>query len=225
MKPIFRKSGRSSPKAGTSSTSADGRRRRLRQRQPVLFAPHRPAPAVRPADDGYPRHADATAILGAFKVTGKTRHGLSLGRAGQPDRPRPTPPSAWTANRAETVEPLTNYFMLRAQQDFNEGKTIFGAMVTAVNRDINDPALDFLHSRLHRGLDFYHSWKNRSYFVSPNSVFSLVNGSQEAILETQNSPCTISSARALDYLDLDPAAPRSAATGGNFEIGKSGNSN
>ena len=56
--------------------------------------------------------------------------------------------------------------MLRAQQDLNQGKTTIGAMVTAVNRDINDEALDFLHRQAYSGgIDFFHSWKNRNYYV------------------------------------------------------------
>ncbi len=165
----------------------------------------------------------STAILGAFKVTGKTRHGLSLGVLDSLTARTRAAVSFDGRGRDETVEPLTNYFMLRAQQDFNEGKTIIGAMVTAVNRDINDEALDFLHRSAYTGgIDFFHTWKNSSYYVSANSVFSLVQGSREAILRTQESSVHYFQRPDADYLDLDPGRTSLGGYGGNVEIGKRG---
>ncbi len=166
-----------------------------------------------------------TAILGAFKITGKTTHGLSLGVLESLTARSRAALSFNGQSRKETVEPLTNYFMLRAQQDLNEGKTFIGAMMTAVNRDIQDPALDFLHTSAYTaGVDFHHSWKNRSYFVSANTVFSLVNGSKEAILETQKSAVHYYQRPDSDYFHLDPNRTSLDGYGGNFEIGKSGDS-
>jgi hypothetical protein len=167
----------------------------------------------------------AAAILGAFKITGKTTHGLSLGvLESLTSRGRATL-NFNGQNRSETVEPLTNYFLLRAQQDLNEGQSFIGAMVTAVNRDIQDPALDFLHDSAYTaGIDFYHSWKNRSYFISAKSIFSLVQGSKQAILRTQESPVHYFQRPDRETLHLDPNRTSLGGYGGNFEIGKSGDS-
>jgi hypothetical protein len=167
----------------------------------------------------------ATPILGAFKITGKTRRGLSLGVLESLTGRTQATLNFNGQNRDETVEPLTNYFMLRAQQDLNEGQSFIGAMVTAVNRDIQDPVLDFLHKSAYTaGIDFYHSWKNRSYFISANSVFSLVNGSRDAILQTQESPVHYFQRPDGDYLRLDPNRTSLGGYGGNFEVGKRGDS-
>jgi hypothetical protein len=166
-----------------------------------------------------------TAILGAFKITGKTTHGLSLGVLESLTARARAAFSLNGLDRSETVEPLTNYFMLRGQQDFNEGKSFIGAMMTAVNRDIQEQTLDFLHTSAYTaGIDFYHSWKNRSYYVSANTVFSLVKGSKEAILETQESAVHYFQRPGLDYLHLDQNRTSLGGYGGNFEIGKRGNS-
>jgi hypothetical protein len=167
----------------------------------------------------------ATPILGAFKVTGKTSRGLSLGFMDSVTTRERAAISLGGQERRETVEPLTNYFLLRAQQDLNEGKTTIGAMVTAVNRDIRDPELDFLHRSAYvGGIDFFHSWKDRRYYVSANAAFSLVRGSQEAILRTQESPVHYFQRPDAGYLDFDPSRTSLGGYGGNIEIGRSGDS-
>jgi hypothetical protein len=86
--------------------------------------------------------------------------------------------------REENVEPLTNYFVGRVQKDFNKGKTILGGMITAVNRDITNPDMNYLHTEAYTGgIDFEHNWKERTWYVASNSTFSNVLGSKEAILE------------------------------------------
>ncbi|MCX6557001.1 MAG: DUF5916 domain-containing protein [Candidatus Aminicenantes bacterium] len=166
-----------------------------------------------------------TTILGAFKITGKTTHGFSLGILESLTARAQAAISFNGQNRNETVEPLTNYFMLRAQQDFNEGKSFLGAMMTAVNRDIQDPALDFLHGSAYTaGIDFFHSWKNRNYYISANTVFSTVHGSKEVIQQTQESAVHYFQRPDASYLTLDPTRTSLGGYGGNFEAGKSGGS-
>jgi len=167
----------------------------------------------------------ATSILGAFKVTGKTRRGFSLGILDGLTARESAVVSSGGRLRDETVEPLTNYFMLRAQQDLREGRTVVGAMVTAVNRDINDQPLDFLHRQAYAGgIDLFHSWRDRRYYVSAKAVFSLVRGSAEAIDRTQRSSVHYYQRPDADHLDYDPARTSLGGWGGNFEIGRSGGS-
>jgi hypothetical protein len=97
--------------------------------------------------------------------------------------------------------------------------------VTAVNRDLGDPALDFLHKSAYTGgIDFYHSWKNHSYYVSANAVFSQLNGSRESLLRTQESSTHYFQRTDVGYLHLDPNRTSLGGYGGNFEIGRSGGS-
>ncbi|MBN2345663.1 MAG: carbohydrate binding family 9 domain-containing protein [Candidatus Aminicenantes bacterium] len=176
-------------------------------------------------DDEFLAMPTATSILGAFKVTGKTRRGLSLGVMDNlTARERATIGFAG-GSRLETVEPLANYFMLSAKQDLRQGQTTVGAMVTAVNRDIRDGALDFLHrSAYSGGLDLYHSWKSRRYYLWANAVFSLVQGSQEALQNTQTSAVHYFQRPDADYLNYDPGRTSMFGHGGTVTVGRSGGS-
>src|SRR5205823_12165362 len=69
--------------------------------------------------------ADATTILGAGKITGRTKSGFTVGlldavtnKADARFRIDPTAP-----DQTEEVEPLANYFIGRARKDFNGGAT------------------------------------------------------------------------------------------------------
>ena len=90
--------------------------------------------------------------------------------------------------RKQITEPLTNYFVARAQQDINKGNTVVGGMFTATNRKIEDPRLYQLRSEAYSGgIDFLHHWSSRKYYVSGKGMISHVKGSEEAIAETQLS--------------------------------------
>jgi hypothetical protein len=129
-----------------------------------------------------------TSILGAAKLTGKTKNGLSLGFV-----------EAMTANEKaeidtvggttrQTVEPLTNYFIGRVQKDFNEGKTILGGIVTSTNRDLDARLGSFMHKSAYSGgIDFTQYFKDKNWMFNINTAFSQVNGSKEALQITQRS--------------------------------------
>jgi hypothetical protein len=90
-----------------------------------------------------------------------------------------------------TVEPLTNYFVGRMQKDYRKGDTRIGGMVTAVNRIIEDPEVDFLHESAYgAGMDFFHYLGDRDYYVALNVLGSRVGGSETAMLRTQTSSAT-----------------------------------
>ncbi len=92
-----------------------------------------------------------TTILGAAKLTGRLPGGLTLGVHGRRDAARPG------RARDTTIEPATNFTVLRLQQDLRGGEQHRRAMLTGVNRN-NDAftspylsrsayvgAVDFLH--------------------------------------------------------------------------------
>ncbi|HEY3429146.1 MAG TPA: DUF5916 domain-containing protein, partial [Cyclobacteriaceae bacterium] len=123
--------------------------------------------------------------------------------------------------RMETIEPRTNYFVARAQQDINKGNTIFGAMFTATNRDIEDTHLEFLHKSAYTGgVDFVHNWKNRTYYVKFNTVFSNVNGTTEAITRTQTANEHLYQRPKTDYVAVDSSRTSLNGNGGTLSFGK-----
>jgi hypothetical protein len=170
---------------------------------------------------------EATSILGAFKLTGKTKSGLSIGvmeTVTARERARLFSDGMYAD---QTVEPLTSYFAARLQQDFNRGGTTLGAMLTATLRDPRREAtLDFLHDAAYTGgLDFSHSWRNKTYYFSLKTVFSSVMGTPEAILRTQESPLRYFQRPDAHHLRLDPGRTSLTGHGGTLSFGKGGGGN
>ncbi len=164
-----------------------------------------------------------TSILGAFKLTGKTKKGLSIGLVETVTARERATLSFQEKFWHEVVEPLTNYFGFRLQKDYNEGNTVIGAMVTATNRNIQNEELDFLHeAAFSGGLDLYHTWKNKTYFFQANAVFSHVRGSTETILRTQMSPLRYFQRPDASHVSLDPDRTSLFGHGGSVIFGKLG---
>ncbi|MCP4214686.1 MAG: carbohydrate binding family 9 domain-containing protein [bacterium] len=174
-------------------------------------------------DDQYIDSPSNTSIIGAFKLTGKMRNGLSFAIL-ESLTAKENAVIDFLGDRSRvTVEPLTNYFSLRIRKDYNYGKTIIGGMITAVNRSLKEEHLRNLHSAAYTGgFDVYHSWKKKTWYVSLNTVFSHVRGADEAILETQESSLRYFQRPDADYVTLDPERTSLSGYGGTFFFGKSG---
>lgn len=166
-----------------------------------------------------------TTILGAVKLTGKTQNGLNIGVM-----------ESLTANEyadvyrdgdssSEIVEPMTNYFLMSAQQEANDGNTIIGGMATATNRFIDDTSLNELVDNAYTGgLNFEQYWQDRTYYLRANVVFSQINGSQKAIQTQQESSRRFYQRPDNNYTTYDPTRTSLSGHGGHLQVGKSGNS-
>jgi hypothetical protein len=180
-------------------------------------------PHYSPSIDGYVDMPSTTSILGAFKLSGKTKSGFSLGILETVTSKESASIYSSGIYGDVPVEPLTNYFALRAQQDWNGGQTILGGMFTAVNRRLDGTDLAFLHSAAYAGgIDFLHTWDHKNYYLSLKAVASRVQGTPEAILQTQMSPTHYFQRPDADYLGVDPARTSLLGNGGNVEFGKQG---
>ena len=177
-------------------------------------------------EDEYADIPQNSSILGALKITGKTKTGWSIGIFDSVTAEEKARVSYLGQLRHETVEPLTNYFGFRLQKDYNEGSTVIGTMLTATNRNIKNQELSFLHSAAYTGgVDLYHSWKDRTYFIQANAVFSHVRGSTDAILNTQESPLRYFQRPDVDHVSLDPNRTSLSGHGGTIVFGKLGSGN
>jgi len=136
----------------------------------------------------YAKVPEASRILGAFKLSGKTRNGWSIGiLESLTNNTKATIDSAGVRSK-QTIEPLTNYFNTRIQKDINKGKTIIGGMVTTTNRFIKDSTLMYLPTAAYTGgIDFQNFWKDKAYRLSAKVVGSSISGSTEAITREQKS--------------------------------------
>ena len=170
-------------------------------------------------------HADVpvnTTILGAAKFSGKTKKGLGIGILESITARETAVIDFHGERREEVVEPLTNYFVGRFTQDFNEGQTVIGGILTNVYRDLEDPNLvNGLHeSAFSGGIDITHWWKDRTYFLTFNSVFSNVNGSTEAILNTQTAFEHYFQRPDASHLKIDSTATSLTGQGGTLKVGR-----
>ena len=126
-----------------------------------------------------------TPIAGATKLTGRTAGGLSIGvldaltervtsQAG-PDR--------------VTLEPPTNYAVVRSRQEWREGESNVGFIGTAVNRSLDSWSDTYLRREAYvGGVDFYHRFPGKRYQLSGQVNFSDVVGTPAAIAATQTDP-------------------------------------
>lgn len=162
-----------------------------------------------------------TQILGAAKLTGKNKNGFSWGIMESVTAPEKAQIDSLGFTRYQTIEPMTNYFVGRAQQDINKGNTIVGGMFTAVNRKIDDQQLDWLRSEAYTGgLDLVHNWDNRKFYVSAKTFMSYVKGSTNAMIYIQRSSERYFQRPDNNHAHLDSARRSLTGTGGTFVFGK-----
>ena len=123
-----------------------------------------------------------------------------------------------------TVEPMANYFTGRARREFRGGQSLFGGIVTAVNRDLDSPALDAsLHNAAYAGgVDFRHEFRNRSWAVFGDAELSHVRGSAAAITATQRRSNHYFQRPDADHLEVDPDASSLSGYSVNMQLAKQG---
>ena len=164
-----------------------------------------------------------TSILGAAKFSGKNKQGLTIGILESVTAKEVAAIDLSGERREEIVEPLTNYFIGRVQQDLNKGNTVFGGMFTAVNRKLTDTPLDYLHENAYTGgIDFLQYWNNQDWSVSGKLLFSRVEGSTEAINNTQTGFEHYFQRPDADHLEVDESATSLTGTGGTLKVSKFG---
>ena len=175
------------------------------------------------ASTEYVKMPEASTILTALKLSGKTKRGLSIGILESTTANEKAEIDNNGIRRKESVEPLTNYFVARLQKDFNKGETTLGGMFTAVNRDITNPAMSELHKAAYSaGFDFKHSWKDRTYYFIASGVFSNVQGKASAIESTQTSSARYYQRPDAKHLSLDTTLTSLSGYGGSLRFGKQG---
>ena len=166
-----------------------------------------------------------TTILGAAKFSGKTKKGLSIGFMQSITAKEYAIIDNQGDRRQELVEPLTNYSVLRLQQDFNDRNSYIGGIFTSTNRKIEE-GLDYLRQNAFTGgLDFKTQWKARTYYAEGNMVMSHVTGSEEAITRTQTELTHLFQRIDASHVSVDSTRTSLTGTGGKAEFGKAGSGN
>ena len=123
----------------------------------------------------------ATPIAAATKLTGRSARGLSFGVLDAVTE-------RVTGVNSATVEPLTNYGVLRAQQDLRGGEAGISVIATAVNRSLDDLTAPVLHRGAYTtGATFRNRFAGGKYELAGQFAGSYVTGTPAALLLTQTS--------------------------------------
>jgi len=169
---------------------------------------------------------DFTSIIGAAKVSGKTKKGLSIGLLESITAREYANIDLNGTRSTQLVEPLTNYLVASIKQDFKQGETTVGASLTAVNRSLDDTNLeDQYHSSANSGgLDILHTWKDREWRLRGNFIFSSVKGSASKITDTQQSFEHYYQRPDASHLSVDNTKTSLGGHGGTVSLGNYGGS-
>lgn len=174
----------------------------------------------------YSKVPTATRILGAFKLTGKTKDGLSLGVVESVTNQEFAQISDNGDISKVKVEPYTNFLVGRIRKEYNKGGSYIGAMATAVNRSLDEPQLLYLNKSAYTGgVDFSHSWKDRKYYFNARLMTSYVGGDTLAMQRMQNSPARYYQRSDAKYVKYDPKRTSLTGYDGMVQFGKQGNGN
>ena len=182
-----------------------------------------PQREIETEEDEYLRAPANTSILGAFKLSGKTRSGLSVGVLDAMTQPEEAEISSGEASQHEAVEPLSNYFVSRLQKDYGAGATSVGLMMTGTHRRIQDDKLNFLNRAAYTGgIDLRHAWNKQNWLVDFRTAFSHIRGHKEALLEAQTSSARYFQRPDADHIEVDSSRTTLSGTGGSTSFGKVG---
>ena len=178
------------------------------------------APRGGASGDFVDRPSNAT-ILGAGKVTGRMRSGLSVGAlaavTGSEDA-RTFDIASGDFGRTE-IEPLTGYGIGRVQQEFGANSSVAGLSITGVRRDLAPgSALASLLTRsaITGGGDFLLRTRNAAYQITGSFGFSHLSGDASAIDRLQRSSAHFMQRPDATEFTLDPT--RTSLTGWSASV-------
>ncbi|MDP4190769.1 MAG: DUF5916 domain-containing protein [Bacteroidota bacterium] len=185
---------------------------------------HKPAYTPEVNSGEFVRIPESTSILSALKLTGKTSNGISLGFISSLTAKENAEISSGNSQLKKTAEPLTHYFVGRFQKEYNEGNTIWGGMLTAVNRFFSEEYLKFINNAAYSaGVDLRHQWDNKTYYFNLKATLSNIKGDQQSIRNLQISPVHNFQRPDAEHLKYDSLRTSISGYGGMFSFGKEGN--
>jgi hypothetical protein len=166
---------------------------------------------------------EATRILGAAKLSGRTAGGWSVGVMDAVTRREIARYHDETGAIGETVaEPLTNYFVSRARREMRTGQTAVGGFFGAVNRvlDTDRLAAALRSDAYSGGIDLFHQWDNRTWTLEGFLAGSHIRGTEGVIAAAQRAPYVYMQRPDADHLDYDPTRTDLSGFSGEAALGK-----
>ena len=132
---------------------------------------------------------DATTILGAAKLTGRTAGGLTLGvLEAVTGQETARVESASGQRTTQEVEPRANYYVGRVKRDFLHGDLVVGGIVSGVARNLDTTFAPRLarHAEMY-GEDLLYQWADKAYSFMTSAAITNVSGNRREILLRQRS--------------------------------------
>lgn len=142
-----------------------------------------------PSGTDYAQVPDASTILGAAKVSGRTGGGWTIGLLDAVTSREHARTQVGGLPGNHEVEPLTNYFVGRVRKDLARGNLTVGAIATSVYRDTDEPTLATRlpgHAEAF-GVDWNARLRNRTYSFMGNFAVTNVSGDASAIDRIQRA--------------------------------------
>jgi hypothetical protein len=167
---------------------------------------------------------DATTILGAAKLTGRTSDGWTIGvldAVTAEEKSRFVRLGADGVQEAVT-EPMANYAVGRVRRDFRGGQSSIGAIATSVHRRIRDgDGLDWLPTSAYAGgLDWRHRFLDGGWQFNGFFLQSSVNGDTLAIQRLQRSSARLFHRPDAEHVEFDPLRTTLSGSGGLVALNK-----
>ncbi len=177
-----------------------------------------------PSDARFVDRPDASSILVASKLTGKTSGGLSIGVMNaitQRESARYLGDGGVISS--VPVEPSASFTAARVTKDFREGQSAVGIIATATNRGSLDDFLGSLHKAAYvGGVDWRHRFGAGIYETSGSLVASKVRGDSGAIALTQRAPGRRFQRSDATHLEFDPTRTSLAGNQAAVRLAKIG---
>ena len=132
---------------------------------------------------------DATTILAAGKITGRTGNGFTVGLLNAVTSEANARVETLDGARGkQEVEPLADYFVARLKRDYLRGNLVVGGVVSGVARKMDDVFAPRLarHAEMY-GNDVYYTWAEQMYSFQANAALTNVTGDSRAIAARQLS--------------------------------------
>ncbi|NWJ53036.1 MAG: hypothetical protein HXX14_19455 [Bacteroidetes bacterium] len=164
---------------------------------------------------------DNTTILSAVKISGKSSNGLSVGVLQSLTANEHAKIDSLGKRSKESVDPLTSYTIVRVQQDFRQGNTMLGGILTSTNRFIDNANLNFLNrDAVTGGLDLLHQWNDKEFYIDVKLVGSNIKGNTAALKELQYSSARYYQRPDAENIHYDSTRTQLSGYGGRIKIGK-----
>lgn len=192
---------------------------------PELFYSRRvgQSPQGSVSTNGYARYPETTTILGAVKVTGKVAGNWNIGLMNALTAREYAAVDDGGSRSNQEVEPFSDYAVLRAQKDFNQGRQGLGFIATGVFRDMRNPGLlnVLCDQALALGADgWLQLGKKQQWALTGWLGATRVAGSQDYIFSLQRSPLHYFQRPDADHLALDADATSLSGWSGRVALNK-----